>query len=809
MAEFNLDAFLDKLNFSDPINGDELFKMLFQNVDASSISTSLKNTVIGPMVDKIKILYTKIGDKASDLSGNSKAIEGLADPSGILKISKDSQYTKSIKEKMISPVMEKLEDFYKKVGEKINSNQTKSAAAMADPSGILEARKEQKKKVKDMLEKNVSSLKIDEVKPLQEEKPEDSEKPKKRRSKKTVKEESEAETDKEDKLKEKAPKEAKEQQTFEDSGIKLSDETMEKFSQIAGTLSLSFEDLFKKGFAPREKEEEKIPKEVTEGGGFFSNLLKNLSLLLLGGGAIMTLVVAFWPEIKKWLEEKLGISFDFMDKFKGIFEGLAKWFTIGGVGSGGLFLRIQGKAFETIGEFFERGIGGVISSFFGKEAAKEGAEIGTRTAGKGLFKLLGKALGGISKVALKSIPVIGALFSFWFAYDSFQEGDTVGGFINIASGLASLLDFVLPGVGTGLSLAIDVLGVILDVQAGDGTGAERSAKKLDILKGWGLALWNEVKKLPLIEGLINLAEGFSKLFGGDFRGGLEQLNKVPILGVIPGTILAIMDAANATDSAGNPLSFTDKLKVFFKELKQRIGTSILGQFPAMFGIRSTVASLLGIESFEPDQEELSPVATAEQNAQDEKDAKIASDKGRLAIARENKDYAEYSEAAANRYRNIIEKAQEFLKTETDENKIKLYKQQISENTAYLEAEEAKKTKQVNDLFLPQTASSRILFDPASKTNYQLSPQDNVMAYKSGGPFDETIIEIKNAIGVMSQGFKDLQQTLNQQAAKNINVNNISQVSQNQKSKNMSGTRDPIFDARISHLRKYPYERGFA
>lgn len=78
----------------------------------------------------------------------------------------------------------------------------------------------------------------------------------------------------------------------------------------------------------------------------------------------------------------------------------------------------------------------------------------TKIGKGGIFKLVGSSL----KIIGKRIPIIGTLISFKDAYDRFQKGDTIGGFISIGSGIAT----IFPGIGTAISIGLDILNAVLD-----------------------------------------------------------------------------------------------------------------------------------------------------------------------------------------------------------------------------------------------------------------------------------------------------------------------------------------------------------
>ena len=139
----------------------------------------------------------------------------------------------------------------------------------------------------------------------------------------------------------------------------------------------------------------------------------------------------------------------------------------------------------------------------------------------GLTKLTGflpKFLAGALKF-LKKVPFFGSLISLGFAVSRFKNGDVVGGGIEVLSGIASLF----PGIGTGVSIALDALNAFLDIKTG-GSNKEASGKKLNIIGEFtskiGLWLKEKLGDLPIIGPAI---KGITHLVNKEWLKGLKQL----------------------------------------------------------------------------------------------------------------------------------------------------------------------------------------------------------------------------------------------------------------------------------------------
>ena len=799
--DVNFEELLSKLNFSDPINGEDLLKWILGEVDPILFSNNIRDNMINPLLEQIKGLYDKIGKTAKETESNKAAVGRLSEPLGLTLVYKESSKQRKKVRDSIAPIAEKLAVLYDDVGKEIDSNTKDRSKAMADPLGILDVRKEYKRKVKGVLSKAFDGLKPKNVEEASE---------------KNYTEDT-AKKDKTDK------KKGAEQQTLADvTTINFSDEAILSLSKVGSAISsgivsgmgdlLKTLKLGKGGY-----DSDMMDKSMDKSSGLAGFLGKLAGFLLIGGAAV-TVITMFWKShIKPWLEEKIGIKLDFMDKFKGIFEGLGKWMTLGGMGAGGLALKIMGTIYESIGSFFEKNIGKAFSALLG-----EGAEKGAMAGGVKLFsgatlsKILGKTLGGLSKAVLKGIPIIGSLFSFWFAYDSFKEGDTIGGFINIASGLANLLNFVLPGIGTGLSLGIDVLGAILDVKAGDGTTEQKQERKSAMLKDWGKSLLNILKKIPFIDTIINIGEAFYKIFSGDVKGGLDQLNMTPV-GMMLSPFMALFD--NIEKDSSSATGYKLDTRGFMKDMKKRTLKSILSWFPEMFGVRKKIAEAMGIDYNETipvdDFNKISkiPVQTFQPVVPPEKaEEKKAEEKPLSHYEQMLKDKADEEQLDKEILAMKADISKRLSGIGDSERKIKENFENDKKFTEFL----GKRKQSGSNKFIPSASTKKVddlsidsksVYDPSSNIEYSLAPEDNILAYKSDGVFDKTLKDIKNVVIDMGKKINELNAALSNQmpSMNSVNVNNTSNGGGGG-SMVMSGKRDPIFDHRADYWRKFPADR---
>jgi hypothetical protein len=366
-----------------------------------------------------------------------------------------------------------------------------------------------------------------------------------------------------------------------------------------------------------------------------NGLLDMLGKLLLVGGVAATLVGLFWPKIKDWLEKKMGVNLDFLEKFRGIVEGIGKFFTMGGlkITFGGAF-KVIGGVIKSFGELIETGLTVAFKSIFSGGAAVGEAAGGIAKAGTGFKGLLPKIAAGLFKglgaTVLKGIPVIGGLISLGFAISRFKSGDWVGGVIDLVGGIANFLELI-PGLGLipmAISLGATALNTFLDFKAGGEKNSQ--SKKLGAIGGLFLGFWNLLKKIPVIGTVLTFAEGtgqfFTSLITGNMSGvkdGLSKMAEMPFVGLTVWPLLALLDSAK-TDSQGKINGFD--LSSFWKNFKMRVGKTILSWFSWLpKSWQKGIADLMGVP-FEGGNEKEGDEGAGTSQAE----KKLASDKAKLA-----------------------------------------------------------------------------------------------------------------------------------------------------------------------------------
>ena len=217
----------------------------------------------------------------------------------------------------------------------------------------------------------------------------------------------------------------------------------------------------------------------------FKNVFDKLIsfVTLLGAGIAGNAAITWWQNLDQKWKDRITGTFNFLAKhWKWLAAGVGVllltkvvkkvrqlWKLIKFVGKG-FFKVLNGlrkgavAAFKGIKSIFKHGVKragkraliktGMKTST--KVASKVTSKVATKTATKVAAKATTKAVG---KSVLKKIPFIGLGAGLLFAGQRALAGDWTGAGLELASGAASMV----PGVGTGLSIAIDAGTVARDI----------------------------------------------------------------------------------------------------------------------------------------------------------------------------------------------------------------------------------------------------------------------------------------------------------------------------------------------------------
>lgn len=748
---------------------------------------------------------------------------------------------KEFKEKYVTPVFKKASSYYSKIGEQIDKGSKKeNIDALSDPLDIVKLNQEYKEKTKQIFEKKLKEIDVS----VNIENPQ--------QTKSVI-----------EKLKDLTsvnvpdtqPQNIQEQQTFgvKPTLITLSEKTIEDLTKM---LNLNFKGI-KEGLGIKaEKQEEE------SGGG----LLSTLAGLLAFGGVAALLVSVFWDKIKPWLEDKLGTKLGFLDKFEGIVEGIGKFFTLGGlkITAGPLF-NLVGKAFTTFGDLLEGGLKAIFKLGFGDEVIEAGAKAAPSVWKTLLPKIAGGLFKGAGKVALRGIPIIGSLISFYFAYDRFQKGEVIQGLIEVAGGLAGLI----PGVGIPLSIGIAALNAFIDYKVADLPQDQQNAAAGGIIGDIGAKIYDMIKDIPFVGGLVKFGLGIYELVSGNFSKGLDYLAEQPYLGPFPALIKSLMGATVEQADGTKTFSFEG----FQKELKMNMFKWIISMVPNAWGMRGGIAKIMGLEyndttgdiSVSDDPSDLSSITEKEKerasqirekykgidsiqiagNAQslrdteelynltlkniDENKAKVEEAKKTLPVINTILKTSAFGisglvSGALEYFTNIQQKEDEVQTAmqETTEVGKKLleakklrrdYLNESGEIDGRKVAETLKfSTKPKDDFEYNTNFSNAVLFDNKTQTANILNPDDNILAYKTDGVFDKSLKQMTSLMDSINRGIYKMSSVLESNESMkgpSINIASSQEGGGSYKDVILSGSRDSIYEMRNNWWRSTTSIRDFA
>lgn len=235
------------------------------------------------------------------------------------------------------------------------------------------------------------------------------------------------------------------------------------FSAIPGTITKlnALGKTIAKSFTALANSASKIPaignsaaKVITKVGGTIGNIGTILAGKVGQLGAKLASKLKFLPIIGSALgfyQTYLRLSRG--EVFLGILEFAAAVSSL--LPGPGTAIAIGINVIQTLIEHDSTAAGGVTGLVI-KKIAGAGASLLPKLAGS-ISSLIAKPLA----LVLKKIPFIGPIISFGMAVSDFINGSTLSGVFNVMAGLAGLIDFVAPGVGTAIAIAIDALNFFL------------------------------------------------------------------------------------------------------------------------------------------------------------------------------------------------------------------------------------------------------------------------------------------------------------------------------------------------------------
>lgn len=232
---------------------------------------------------------------------------------------------------------------------------------------------------------------------------------------------------------------------------------------------------------------------------------------------------------------------------------------------GPALLLLGGIAALVTGLFSDGPLKGTFT-LIGKLGVKEG------------LKMMAKKLGKfVATKVLKKIPIIGTVIGLFDAYTRFKSDDYVGGTIALLSAFIQLLDFAVPGLGTGLSIGLDVLNAALDLKTGQETDpAKRNQAKLGLLDEWSTKVGKFLADLPIIRNFVMFGEGIGEVLSGNLKEGFFKMAyAVPGFGFFQSLI-----GLPATEQEALEITQGQSLSDLFNKQLQPLYQSIVGLLPS-------------------------------------------------------------------------------------------------------------------------------------------------------------------------------------------------------------------------------------
>lgn len=273
---------------------------------------------------------------------------------------------------------------------------------------------------------------------------------------------------------------------------------------------------------------------------------------------------------------------------------------------------------------FVTGIGSFFTSL--TSAGKGIAEVATKTQGvRGILGTAMRAVGSKLALVFKTIPIIGGLISFFFAYKYFKEGKVLRGIVELLGGIGSFLTLTGAGAVIGVPLMMASLGVglLMDLLEEKPAGAQASATVKAVKIGFRMILrklavavgskfLKVLKWIPIVGGVAGIALSYMRFKEGDWLGGIIELiaaaaDFIPVYGtavsmVLDGALLLYDLLRSPKEEKGEKVEGKKErgglMAVIGKAMKN-VGSSLLRQIEwipvigNIFVFGRGIASLLG------------------------------------------------------------------------------------------------------------------------------------------------------------------------------------------------------------------------
>jgi hypothetical protein len=493
----------------------------------------------------------------------------------------------------------------------------------------------------------------------------------------------------------------------------------------------------------------------------------------------------------------------------------------------------------------------ILSSFIGTDEAKE---TGVQKTGFDIFKIATKAISYFAKFGkpfLKRLPFIGTLLSFGSAWENFQNNNIMGGALDIVSGIATLF----PGVGTVISIGIDILNSFMSAKGEDGkTGFQKVGDWFGKIVDW-------VKNTKVFKWITNLVGGIKDIISGSVKRGLSFLSKVPVIGGMFSYLNGLMgeetDSNIQSESEQKGPTMSDVTKKVLKSLPTKYDQE---QHNSLIKNNESVEDKKqNIDSQIKNLKESKPTDEANAVTLNNKIKQLELEKQKLLEHQQNlnyqikrydelkdgknlttaEDYGLTPESELNDKINSIKEKINKISKSRDRNKgskLNILKRELQslENQQIDKANFYSNDDILSDLLMDQPLSSnskssfferrfdskdgKMILDLRGGNAVQLSSDDKIFASKKGDGVDKTFINLTNSIESLSKKMESLllskeMDSFNQKAygpedsSSNTPfvINNNTSTNAPEKLK-ITGARDEIFMMRTEFLRNNSYGR---
>lgn len=280
---------------------------------------------------------------------------------------------------------------------------------------------------------------------------------------------------------------------------------------------------------------------VKAGGSFFSKFLAKFKFIPFIGP-----LLGLYQAYKRYEEE---------DYVKGTLELASAVTALGGPAGAAISIGISAvQGVMSLNET-EKGSGNAIKA--GASALKVISTLPIKMA-KFLAPL---------KFITKRIPILGTVLSIGMAINDFKDGKMISGVLNLASGIAALF----PGIGTVISIGIDVVNYLINRNSEDNEPAKKNTEGTeqtvkDITKKE--TFWNVFKKyarkimgkIPYYDSFLQMGKAIDQYKKGEIgKGSLNLLSSLAsIVPFVGGWVSRGVDYVNnMIYGAGSAYSFDE------------------------------------------------------------------------------------------------------------------------------------------------------------------------------------------------------------------------------------------------------------